>query len=107
MFAKKGLIDLKKMRLSKSEDQELGRLRKEKLKWDLSLEAAVKSAIYFSREAETPVKHKDLEDFIYKKVHKSVPTTSIERIWKSFPDELKKNAGRPQKKKKPPKYTNQ
>jgi hypothetical protein len=106
LYAKKGLLDLKKMGPSKNESQELGRLRKEKEKWNLSIEAAVKSAIHFCRDAKKPVTHAELSDFVYKEVNKTVTTTSIDKIWKAFPDDLKKDAGRPKTMKKPQKYSN-
>jgi hypothetical protein len=105
-FARRGLVDLKKMGPSKNESQELGRLRREKEKWNLSIEAAVKSAIHFSREAKKSVTRAELLDFVYKEVNKTVTSTSIDKIWKAFPDDLKKDAGRPKKKKKPQKYSN-
>ncbi len=100
LFAKKALIVLKQSGLLKKESQELGRLRREIERWNISIDAAVKSALHFSK-SKAPVKRDELKDFIYRECNKKVTDTAIDKIWKALPERLKKNAGRPKKEKNP------
>jgi hypothetical protein len=82
--------------LSREESQELGRLRREKKKWDKSLEAAIHAALFFQGKKLT---RKNLSEELYKF---GLPDASLEIIWKGLREKgLTKDAGRPKKEKNP------
>jgi hypothetical protein len=88
--------DSSKSSLSPEEARELGRLRREKDKWDSSVEAAVTMAL-FCRDLGHPITKAQLQDEIYK-IDSDLPMSTIEMIWKALPEDLKQGAGRPRKK---------
>ena len=83
--------------------RELGRLRREKFKWDDSIKASVHIGIFCNESLEKGVKitKRKLEDKIFKLGFKDLPNTTIEKIWKALPEKYKKKAGRPSKKQEP------
>ena len=81
--------------LAAQEARELGELRKEKAKWDSSIAAAVQAGVHFAN-LDREIIRDELKDFIYK-TDKTIPNTTIDKIWKALPDKYKKGAGRPRK----------
>ena len=79
--------------LSSEDARELGRLRREKVTWDNSIKASVHIGIYCCN-LDHPITRNELVDEVSKY---SLPYTTIEKIWKAIPEELKKRAGRPPK----------
>jgi hypothetical protein len=72
--------------------QELGQLREEKKKWDISIRAAVYAALFCQGKE---IKHDELTGALHQ-FH--LPDTTQERIWKALRDKgLTKKAGRPRK----------
>jgi len=93
-----GLIDLlldRGVALSAQEARELGGLREEKKKWDSSIVAAVQVGVNFANLGRQIIRD-ELKDFIYK-TDKTMPNTTIDKIWKALPDKYKKGSGRPKK----------
>lgn len=83
-------------KISGSEKQELQRLKVERDKWNDSIEAAVKAGSYCARLAEGAViTRADFTDFLFQAGHKALPTTTIDKIWKALPSEIKSKGGRP------------
>ena len=81
--------------LNAKEKRELGRLRREKEKWDALLNAAVHIGI-FCHEQENVL----TRDIVWARAYEiddSLPNTAIERIWKSIPGNYKSKGGRPPK----------
>ena len=83
--------------LGANDARELGRLKREKIKWDDSIAAAVNIG-FFCSKLDHPIKRDELKDKIYFNGYKDPPDTTIEKIWKAIPETLKKKAGRPSKK---------
>ena len=81
--------------LSAKEAQELGRLRKEKRKWDASIVAALKVGL-FCAKTDKPILRRTVTDIAFG-VDNRIPDTTIDNIWKAIPEEMKKAAGRPKK----------
>jgi hypothetical protein len=79
--------------LTAKEKRELGQLRREKKKWDKSLEAAVHVGIYCAGQ-HNPVLRDQVTDEVYK-IDSQLPKTTIDQIWKAIPHEHRKGAGRP------------
>jgi hypothetical protein len=90
----KVLVD-KGAALSAEDARELGQLREEKKKWDSSIVAAVQAGVHFAN-LDREIIRDELKDFIYK-TDKTIPNTTIDKIWKALPDKYKKGAGRPKK----------
>jgi hypothetical protein len=97
LVAKRELINFKKQEIKGNDKRELGRLKREKKKWDLSIKAALEVGL-LCNQSEEPLKRADLRDFLYNK-NFDLPDTTIEKIWKAIPEKLKKSAGRPPLKK--------
>ncbi len=85
------------MALSAEEKRELGRLRREKAKWDKSIEAAVQIG-RLCANIDHEITRAELADRIYE-IDDRIPNTTIDKIWKSIPEEHRKAAGAPKKKK--------
>lgn len=81
--------------LKGEEAQELGRLRNEKDKWDASIVAALHIGLYCA-QLDHSITRAELADEVYK-VDPKIPDTTIEKIWKAIPIDLRKAAGRPKK----------
>lgn len=81
--------------LSAKEQRELGRLQREKAKWDKSLEAAVHIGTFYA-QLDHQITRKELADEIYK-IDPNLPNTTIDKIWKSIPEQHRKGAGAPKK----------
>jgi len=84
--------------LSGKEKQELGRLRTEKVTMDLTVKAAVDVGAYIEKaktEGRLIVKD-DIIDLI-NGIDSKIPSTRINLIWKSIPDNIKSGPGRPKK----------
>ena len=74
----------------------LGQLKREKEKWSLSLEAAIKIGLYLST-INNEITRNDLFAKLDKDGFSDLPDTTIEKIWKAIPNNYKKSAGRPKK----------
>ena len=83
--------------LDAKEKRELGQLRREKEKWDASINVAVQIGI-FCMEHGPNLTRKVIWDIAYE-IDNDLPNTTLERIWKSIPANLKSKGGRPSKKK--------
>lgn len=82
--------------LKGKERQELERLRVERDKWHESIEAAVKAGQHCAQLPEGKVITKDeFTDFLNSAGHRSLPATTITKIWKVLPAEIKSKGGRP------------
>ncbi len=80
------------------ERQELGRLKKEKITMDLTVEAAIAVGKYIEKaksEGRLIVKG-EISDLI-NHIDRKIPDTRIDLIWKSIPDDIKSGPGRPKK----------
>lgn len=79
--------------LKTKERQELGRLRIEKEKWELAINAAVHAALFCNGKEIT-------RNQLSSELHRfKLPDTTIELIWKALRDKgLTKGSGRPKKK---------
>ncbi|RLB12768.1 MAG: hypothetical protein DRG82_16685 [Deltaproteobacteria bacterium] len=87
--------ELENAKLAAEDARELGFLRKEKAKWDISIEAAVQVAIFCSTLGR-PVLKKEVTDEIWK-INSTIPDTTIDKIWQALPQKYKKGPGRPRK----------
>lgn len=102
LTTKKTIMDIKKnkeeprSKIFPKEARELGQLRKEKNKWDKSIEAAIEATI-FCKDQKTPVTRKQLWDVLKKKELGNIPDTTFEKIWKFIPEALRNSGGRPKK----------
>ncbi len=86
----------KEKSLTSEEAIELGRLRTEKTKWNDSIVAAVKAALFCSRQGR-PVTRKQLHDELYRLKLDLIPNTTFDRIWKAIPQDLRHLGGAPKK----------
>lgn len=86
--------------LSGKESQELGRLKREKSKWDESIEASVQIGLYCKEQSEkgSKITRDMLVDKIVELGFGDLPNTTIEKIWKAIPEKYRKQVGRPRKK---------
>jgi hypothetical protein len=82
--------------LNGKERRELGQLRDEKKKWDLSLKAAVQIGIFCSNKPDASVTKAMVQDILNNEFGQ-LPSTTINKIWKAVPDKFTKKAGRPKK----------
>ena len=80
--------------LTGKEARELGQLRKEKLKWDDSIVAAVKAGLFCSSQGRSITK-KELDTELYQQKLGQIHKTTFDRIWKAIPQELRSLGGRP------------
>lgn len=78
--------------LTKSEKQELGRLRKEKEKWDESISASVSIGIWLT-ELKYKITHKELEAQILKAFPDIPKSTINKKIWEAIPEDYKNTGG--------------
>ena len=85
-------------KLSPKESQELGRLRKEKEKWDDSIKAAVQAAIYCEKQGKKVTK-KQIWDELSQHSLDNIPNTTFDKIWRAIPSEYRSIGGRPPKNK--------
>lgn len=83
--------------ISGKEKRELGRLRREKEKWDRSIAVAVKIGIYVNK-SDRPIIRRELFDKVGN-IDSSLPITTTEMIWDAIPANLRKGPGRPSNKK--------
>ncbi len=81
--------------VSGKEAQELGRLRKEKAKWNSSIVAAVQIGLSCGN-LEERITRAQLQDKVYE-IDSDIPNTVIDKIWKALPENVKQQAGRPPK----------
>ncbi len=88
--------DVNDVHLSAKEKRELGRLQREKAKWDKSIEAAVHVGLFCAGQ-DDQVTRAQLVDEIYK-IDPTLPKTTIDKIWKAIPEQYRKGAGAPKKK---------
>lgn len=80
--------------------KELGTLRREKEKWDLSVEAAVVVGLYCARDdVQKPVTRPSLKDHLHESGIKDLPDTTFDKIWGHIPPKFKHRGGRPKGKK--------
>jgi hypothetical protein len=80
--------------LSGRERQELGRLRREKEKWDDSIRAAVVATQYCVLRGFSVTRRETWEELGRHKLAK-IPDTVFEKIWKAIPQEYRHAGGRP------------
>jgi hypothetical protein len=76
-------------------NRELGRLRREKEKWNSSIDVAVKIGIFCHQQNRVFNRH-EIEDEVFRIV-KNLPGTTFEKIWKAIPEQYKSKGGRPKK----------
>lgn len=84
--------------LQGKERQELGRLRREKERWDKSIDAAVRAGIYCFQKYIEDSEHKptrgDIEDFLHKF---ELPKTTTDKIISAIPANYRQGTGAPKK----------
>jgi len=78
------------------EARELGQLRLEKNKWDSSIIAAFHIGMYCAHLEQHRITRNELANEVYK-IDDKIPDTTIDKIWKAIPKDLRKDAGRPRK----------
>ena len=87
--------------LSSEDARELGRLRREKSKWDDSIKASVLIGIFCNKSLKQG--EKITRDMLAQKIFdlglNDMPNTTIDKIWKTIPERYRKKADRPTKKK--------
>ncbi len=76
--------------------RELGQLRREKEKWNSSIDVAVKIGIFCQQENRVLNRH-EIQDEVLR-IDKNLPHTTFERIWKAIPQQYKSKGGRPKNK---------
>jgi hypothetical protein len=81
--------------LDAKDKRQLGQLKREKEKWNASLDVAVKIGV-FIREQTIPVTRRAVWDKVFE-IDNTLPDAVIERIWKSIPEQYKSKGGRPKK----------
>ena len=84
--------------LTKSEAQEFGRLKKEKIKWNESIKASVMIGLWL-KEIDFLVTHTDIENKIWSEFPNIPKSTIKNMIWKAIPNKFQ-NQGGAQKQKK-------
>jgi len=82
--------------LSSIDAKELGRLRREKEKWDKSIEAAVTAALFCFDQGER-ITRKQLWSVLSEKGFRDIPDTTFDKIWKAIPSKYRNLGGRPKK----------
>ncbi len=88
-----------KIVLNAKDKRELGQLKREKEKWDSSIDVAVKIGM-FCQEQDRILNYPEIHDRVYG-IDKSLPDSTIKKIWKSIPKKYKSKGGRPKKEKMP------
>ena len=93
------IIQIEKDTLTPKEAQELGRLRREKSKWDDSIEAALQIGLFCNElsKQDEKITRDMLSQKLFDLKFKDLPNTTIEKIWKAIPEKFRKKAGRPTK----------
>jgi hypothetical protein len=81
--------------LNAKEKRELGQLRREKEKWDSSINVAVKIGGYCQEQNRVLNRHEIWDQVIH--IDKNLPDTTIEKIWKAIPQQYKSKGGHPKK----------
>lgn len=82
--------------LSGSDKSNLERLKRESSKWEEAIVAAVKASWNYSQLEEGEIITRAVfERYIYSEGHKTLPTTTIDKIWKALPERIKSRGGRP------------
>ena len=82
--------------LSGKEQRELGQLRREKEKWDRSIEAAVMVGMFCPERKNVLIKD-ELVKYLIEIGAGDLPDTTMDRIWGAIPQKYRKTAGRPRK----------
>ena len=81
--------------LNAKEKRELGQLRREKEKWDSSINVAVKIGIFCQEQNKHLNRHEIWDQVIQH--DKNLPDTAIEMIWKAISPKFRSKGGRPKK----------
>jgi hypothetical protein len=81
--------------LDAKDKRQLGQLKREKEKWNASLDVAIQIGV-FCREQTIPVTRSMVWDKVFE-IDNTLPDAVIERIWKSIPEQYKSKGGRPKK----------
>jgi len=81
--------------LTGKEKRALGQLRREKEKWDSSINAAVQIGIY-CKEQDRIFLRDEIKDKVYD-IDKKLPHTTFEKIWKALPAQYRHQGGKPKK----------
>jgi len=84
--------DAKNIELTAEDTRELGRLRRQKGKWDSSIIAALHIGMYCAG-LEHPIIRAEFTDEVYK-INDKIPDTTIDIILRAIPKDLRKDAGR-------------
>lgn len=94
-------IQIEKDTLTPKEAQELGRLRREKSKWDDSIKASLHIGLFCNElsKQDKKITRDMLSQKLFDLKFKDLPNTTIEKIWKAIPEKYRKKAGRPPKNK--------
>lgn len=82
-------------KMDAKDKRKLGQLRREKEKWNSSIDVAVKIGIFCQQENRVFNRH-EIEDEVFR-IDKNLPHTTFERIWKAIPQQYKSKGGRPKK----------
>ena len=91
----KNNADLAERIMDAKASRELGQLRREKEKWDASINVAVKIGVY-CHEQNKELTRKEIWEYVIH-IDKNLPDTTIEKIWKAIPEQFRSKGGRPQK----------
>ena len=82
-------------KFSREDARQFGMLKRQKLKLDASILAAVQIAIYCAN-TDHRITRDEMGDMIYK-IDNDIPKSICELIWQALPDQMKKGPGRPKK----------
>jgi hypothetical protein len=74
------------------EKREFGQLKREKEKWDASIQAALLVGMFVQEKGQV-LKRKDVKDQLYK-IDSTLPDTAFEKIWKAIPSQYRHKGGR-------------
>jgi hypothetical protein len=83
--------------LSGKEKQELGRLQREKEKWDDSIRAAVVAGLFCAGLKGQRIIRDQLWEALRQEGLDSIPDTTFDKIWKAVPEKFRHPGGRPPK----------
>jgi hypothetical protein len=84
-----------KIVLNAKDKRELGQLRRQKEKWDASINVAVKIGVYCQEQNRILNRHEIWDQVIH--IDKNLPETTIEKIWKAIPEQFRSKGGHPKK----------
>jgi hypothetical protein len=78
-----------------NEKRKFGQLKREKEKWDASIQAALLVGMFVQEQKQKNqvLKRKDVSDKLYK-IDSSLPDTVFEKIWKAIPSQYRHKGGR-------------